>query len=179
MKHCYAPENLAQRRIVRIAWATALAVAFTVSLSQPAHANQIAPPPVPKNIQVPPGHKAFLEGHGIGTQNYVCVPSVSSATGVAFVLFTSEATLFDDDDKEVITHFFSPNPFEHNTNFYEDAHDNNSHGSDDILGTGSHEPAPSDRVRLLRFAGLAQAAQLLSSGLPIRVREANAETLVR
>jgi hypothetical protein len=38
------------------------------------------------------------------------------ATGVAYVLFTPQATLFDDDDKEVITHFFSPNPFEHNTN---------------------------------------------------------------
>jgi hypothetical protein len=29
------------------------------------------------------------------------------------------------------------------------------------------------------FAGLEQAAQLLSPGLPIRVRETNAETLVR
>ena len=116
MKNCNAPENQAPRRILRIAWATALAVAFTVSLSQPAHANQVTPPPVPPNIQVPPGHKAFLEGHGVGTQNYVCVPSASSAIGVAFVLFTPEATLFDDDDKEVITHFFSPNPFEHNTN---------------------------------------------------------------
>jgi hypothetical protein len=26
---------------------------------------------VPANIQLPPGHKAFLEGHGVGTQNYV------------------------------------------------------------------------------------------------------------
>lgn len=116
MKNCNAPENQAPRRILRIAWATALAVAFTVSLSQPAHANQVTPPPVPPNIQVPPGHKAFLEGHGVGTQNYVCVPSASSATGVAFVLFTPEATLFDDDDKQLITHFFSPNPFERNTN---------------------------------------------------------------
>jgi hypothetical protein len=91
-------------------------VAFTVSLSQPAHANQVTPPLVPANIQVPPRHKAFLEGHGVGTQNYVCVPSASSATGVAFVLFTPEATLFDDDDKQVTTHFFSPNPFENNTN---------------------------------------------------------------
>ena len=32
---------------------------------------------------------------------------------------------------------------------------------------------------LLGFAGLSQTAQLLSSGLPIRVRETNAETLVR
>jgi hypothetical protein len=116
MKNCNAPENQTPRRILRIAWATALAVAFTVSLSPPAHASQVTPPPVPANIQVEPGHKAFLEGHGVGTQNYVCVPSASSATGVAFVLFTPEATLFSDDDKQVTTHFFSPNPSENNTN---------------------------------------------------------------
>src|SRR4051812_44864768 len=32
---------------------------------------------VPANIQVPPGNHAFLEGHGVGTQNYVCAPSAS------------------------------------------------------------------------------------------------------
>jgi hypothetical protein len=88
-------------------------VAFTVSLSQPAHANQVTPPPVPANIHVPAGNKAFLEGHGVGTQNYICLPS---ASGVAFVLFTPQATLFNDDDEQVTTHFFSPNPFENNTN---------------------------------------------------------------
>ena len=77
MKNGNAPANQTSRRILRIAWATALAVAFTVSLSQPAHANQVTPPPVPPNIQVPPGHKAFLEGHGVGTQNYICLPSGS------------------------------------------------------------------------------------------------------
>jgi uncharacterized protein DUF3455 len=38
----------------------------------------------------------------------------TSATGVAYTLFTPEATLFDDADKEIITHNFSPNPFERN-----------------------------------------------------------------
>jgi len=113
MKNCNAPENQTTRRILRTACATALAVAFTVSLSQPAHANQIIPPPVPDNVQVPPGNKTFLEGHGVGTQNYICQPSPS---GVAYVLFTPQATLFTDDDKQIITHFFSPNPFEKNTN---------------------------------------------------------------
>ena len=32
------------------------------------------------------------------------------------MLFTPQATLFNDDDKEVTTHYFSPNPFENNTN---------------------------------------------------------------
>jgi len=108
MKKCNAPENQAPRRILRIARATALAVAFTVSLWQPARANQITPPPVPTNIQVPSGHKAFLVGHAVGTQNYVCLPS---GTGFAWNLFTPEATLFTDQfRRQLITHFFSPNP---------------------------------------------------------------------
>ena len=85
-------------------------MAFAVSLSQPAYAGQVTPPPVPPNIQVPAGNKAFLVGHAFGTQNYVCKPSASSASGVAYVLFTPEATLFSDDGGQVITHFFSPNP---------------------------------------------------------------------
>jgi hypothetical protein len=35
MKNCHAPENQATHRILPIAWATALAVAFTVTLLQP------------------------------------------------------------------------------------------------------------------------------------------------
>jgi uncharacterized protein DUF3455 len=111
MKNGTAPENQITRRILRIACATALAVAFTVSLSQLAHAGPVTPPPVPDNLKVEEGNKAFLEGHGVGTQNYVCQPS---GGGVAFVLFTPQATLFKDNDKQLITHFFSPNlaPFD-------------------------------------------------------------------
>ena len=112
MKHCKAPENQTTRRILLIACATALAVAFTVALPQPAHADDVTPPPVPANIQVPAGNKAFLEGHAVGTQNYICRPS---DPGFKFVLFTPEATLFNDDGKQLTTHFFSPNPFEANT----------------------------------------------------------------
>ena len=71
-------------------------------------------PPVPDNIKVPPGFTAFLEGHGVGTQNYVCRPSATSRSGFAFVLFTPEATLFSDNGQQLTTHFFSPNPFEAN-----------------------------------------------------------------
>ena len=38
MKNCNAPENRTTRRILPVACAAALAVAFTVSLAQPAHA---------------------------------------------------------------------------------------------------------------------------------------------
>jgi hypothetical protein len=112
MKNCNSLSNQVTRRILPIACATALAVAFTVSLSQPAYAGgQVTPPTVPPNLQVEAGNKAFLKGEAQGTQNYVCAPSAASPTGVAYVLFTPEATLFSDDDGgQIITHFFSPNP---------------------------------------------------------------------
>lgn len=110
MKNCTATENQTTRRILPIAGAAALAVAFTVSMPQAAHADEaahITPPPVPTKLQVAAGSKAFLVGHAIGTQNYVCLPS---GTGFAFTLFTPEATLFSDHFKQLTTHFFGPNP---------------------------------------------------------------------
>jgi hypothetical protein len=90
----------------------ALALAFAAMLPQPAHAGQVTPTPVPPNIQVPAGNEPFLLGHAVGTQNYICLPSGS---GVAFKLFTPQATLFKDNDKQISTHFFSPNPDENGT----------------------------------------------------------------
>ena len=67
-------------------------------------------PPLPPDLaQVPAGFTAFLEGHGVGTQNYICLPS---GNGVKFILFTPQATLFNDLDEQVTTHYFSPNPDE-------------------------------------------------------------------
>jgi hypothetical protein len=105
MKDCNALSNQCPRRILPAVCAAALAVAFAVSL--PVHAGKVTPPDVPDNLKVEDGTHAFLVGHAIGTQNYVCAPS---ATGVAYVLFTPEATLFNDDGDQLITHFFSPNP---------------------------------------------------------------------
>jgi uncharacterized protein DUF3455 len=81
------------------------AVQESCDLVQTVHTH-VVPPPVPANLQVPAGNTAFLVGHAVGTQNYICLPSGS---GFAFTLFTPEATLFDDGDKQLITHFFSPN----------------------------------------------------------------------
>jgi hypothetical protein len=113
LKNCIAPKHHARRRILPILSATALAMAFTVPLSQTAYAGgQVTPPDdVPPNLQVEAGNKAFLKGEAQGTQNYVCSPSAASKTGVAYALFTPQATLFSDDDGgQIITHFFSPNP---------------------------------------------------------------------
>src|SRR5512135_2404673 len=87
--------------------------AFAASSPQAAKPGDITPPPLPAGMApVPAGNKLFLGTHGVGTQNYVCRPS---GTGVAYVLFTPEATLSGEDGGQVITHNFSPNPFEPNT----------------------------------------------------------------
>jgi hypothetical protein len=88
------------------------AVAFTAALSPSVHASHPTPPPVPDNIQVPAGNRAFLEGHAFGTQNYICLPQ---GADVAWTLFGPQATLFNDDAKQVMTHFLSPNLFENGT----------------------------------------------------------------
>jgi Protein of unknown function (DUF3455) len=111
MKNPDAPKKHTTNRVLLATCATALAAAFAVALPQPAYADDITPPPVPDNIKVDAGNVVFLVGHGVGTQNYVCLPS---GAGVAFKLFTPEAALFSDDDKQLTAHFFSPNPFEHN-----------------------------------------------------------------
>ncbi|HEY6685190.1 MAG TPA: DUF3455 domain-containing protein [Propionibacteriaceae bacterium] len=87
--------------------------AFALSSPQAVQADGTTPPPLPPGLApVPEGNELFLVGHGVGTQNYVCRPS---GAGVAYVLFTPQATLFDDDGRQIITHYFSPNPSEPNT----------------------------------------------------------------
>jgi hypothetical protein len=87
-------------------------MAFAIALAQPAAAQRVRSPRVPANIQVPAGNRAFLEGQAIGTQAYVCLPSGS---GFAWTFFAPQATLFNDDRRQIITHFLSPNPFEGGT----------------------------------------------------------------
>jgi hypothetical protein len=75
-------------------------------------AADITPPAVPDIIAVPQGSKAFAIVHAVGTQGYVCLPS---GTAAKWVLFGPQATLFDDEGEQVMTHFLSPNPVESNT----------------------------------------------------------------
>jgi hypothetical protein len=75
--------------------------------SRPAPNAEITPPTLPPGLApVPAGNKLFLGTHAVGTQNYVCRPS---GAGVAYALFTPEATLFGEDGGQIITHYFSPN----------------------------------------------------------------------
>jgi hypothetical protein len=111
MKNCNPHPRRITRKIPLIAGVTALGVAFMFALPTTAHAQTVTPPPVPTDIQVPAGNEAFLVGRGVGTQNYVCVPSPSIGH-VNWTLFTPQAALFNDQREQIITHFFSPNPDE-------------------------------------------------------------------
>ena len=105
MKNGNPEEQSSRRGIRRLAYATALGLGSILALPGAAGAD-IRPPAVPGNLKVDDGHVPFLLLHAFGTQNYVCV---TRGTGVAFVLFTPQATLFNEDREEVIHHFFSPN----------------------------------------------------------------------
>jgi hypothetical protein len=109
MKNSNRTYQQTSRGILQIGCVAALATAFTVAVPQAAHGDRVTPPYVPGNLRVLAPNKAFLVGHAVGTQNYICLPS---GAVFAWTLFTPEATLFNDEGKQVITHFFSPNPFE-------------------------------------------------------------------
>jgi hypothetical protein len=89
---------------------------------EPAVAQIIQVPPVPSQIQVPAGNKVYLKGSAVGTQNYVCLPSASAASGYAWTFLGPQATLFfvfqwmnGEVRQQITTHFLSPNPAEGGT----------------------------------------------------------------
>ena len=86
----------------------ALAMAFMVSQPPPATAEHVRPPPVPVALQVPAGNKAFRAGAAVGTQDYICLPS-------GWTFFGPQATLFNEHEEQIITHFLSPNLVENGT----------------------------------------------------------------
>jgi Protein of unknown function (DUF3455) len=94
MTHCQAhtPHTISRRRWTT--YVTALASACLALL--------------------PAGHRPFLLGYATGTQNYICLPN-SNGPGVVWTLFGPQATLFDDDEMQITTHFLSPNPDEGGT----------------------------------------------------------------
>lgn len=110
MTNVIAVKNRTPGRRWLIGSALAVAAACTITLPKAARADEITLPDMPGNVAVvEEGNVPYLVGHAIGTQNYVCLPT---STGVAFKLFTPEATLLNDDEGQIITHFFSPNPDE-------------------------------------------------------------------
>lgn len=113
MTHCNTESLQSPRHIIRrSASVAALSAALAAGLLQPAYAGHVTSPPVPLNLEVQPGNEAFLVGYAVGTQNYVCLPS---GPGFAWIFFGPQATLFNDDEKQLIAHFLSPNPDEGGT----------------------------------------------------------------
>jgi hypothetical protein len=92
------------RRPSTIVASSILTASLVAAFPQAAEAKEIDVPSVPPGLEVPAGHKAFLVTHAVGTQNYVCLPT---STGYAWSFWGPQATLFDDDDKQVLTHFLS------------------------------------------------------------------------
>jgi Protein of unknown function (DUF3455) len=88
-----------------------IVAALAIAAPFAAMATNIKPPKVPDTLAVPAGSKAFLIGHAVGTQNYICLPD---GAGAKWVLFGPQATVFDDHGRQLMTHFLSPNPAESN-----------------------------------------------------------------
>ncbi len=110
MKNDRAQPNPNLQRVLTTAARIALAVVTLIAATTPtAHARRFFPPRVPAALEVPAGNRPFLEGHAIGTQDYICL---SSESGYGWAFFGPQATLFDHDRKQITTHFLSANPFE-------------------------------------------------------------------
>jgi hypothetical protein len=95
------------RRILFLVGAIAFALTLTISQSQLAQAGSapITPPDVPSIIQVPAGNRPFRVAHAVGTQDYVCL-----STGWASPAYSPQATLFNEDHEQILTHFLGAYP---------------------------------------------------------------------
>jgi len=99
-----------ERPVISSVARIAVTVLVTILFSAAAHAaDQITPPAVPEGLDAPTGFKPFLVGHAIGTQNYMCVVSGS---GFEWVFIGPQATAFDANAQQILTHFQSKNPFD-------------------------------------------------------------------
>lgn len=107
----YATRTLSSQTVLHILFiACGIALALALAFSQPVRADRDTPPDVPDILQVPAGHRLFRVGHAVGTQNYVCL-----STGWASPAYGPQATLFNDENEQNMTHYLSPNPDEMNT----------------------------------------------------------------
>jgi len=140
-------------RIVSLAIGIALALALMVS--RPARADDSTPPDVPTNLRVPAGNHLFRVAHAVGTQDYVCL-----STGWGSPAYGPQATLFDDENEQIVTHFLSPNPDESNTArpTWQDSRDSSTVWANPIQGA-SYTPDPSAIPwLLLKVVGRAEGA---------------------
>jgi hypothetical protein len=74
-------------------------------------ADRIVPPAVPAGIEVTGPYTPYLKAHAIGTQNYICAPA-ATASGYDWLFIGPQATLFDGDGEQSLTHFQSRNAYQ-------------------------------------------------------------------
>ena len=109
--------NLGQQKVystrVRRLLVAALSLGCAFATVTQARAQNVTPPTTPPIITPPAGNFAFLVGHAVGTQGYVCLPTPTDATIASWTVKGArpEATLFQrffGQDFQIITHFLSP-----------------------------------------------------------------------
>jgi len=91
----------------------ALALGCLFGTINHAEAQTVTPPPTPTIITPEAGNTAFLLGHALGTQGYVCLPTSPGGSTASWTINPArpEATLFTKffgQDVQIITHFQSP-----------------------------------------------------------------------
>ena len=72
-------------------------------------ADRIVPPAVPVEIEVQAGFKPFFVARAYGTQNFICAPA-NTESGLDWFFIGPQATGFDAELEQVLTHFQSKNP---------------------------------------------------------------------
>jgi hypothetical protein len=112
MTHNTSLNHSVVRQISGISSITAIALMSFAAISPSRAQAQPNRTTIPTELQVPTGNKLMLKSRGIGTQNYICLPTSS---GFAWTFTGPQATLFDQKGRQVTTHFLSPNPGENNT----------------------------------------------------------------
>jgi len=96
-----------------------IALNSSAAMGQSTFTQSIKVPTTPPELQVPAGQVAYLKGHAVGTQNYICL---ASASGFSWSFLGPQATLFytfewfnNQISQQITTHFLSPNPVEGGT----------------------------------------------------------------
>ncbi len=115
-------------------------VAIIVSAAAtPRALEEIAAPAVPAGLEVPAGYKPYLRAHAVGTQNYICAPA-ATPSGVDWLFIGPQATLFDTDVDQRMTHFQSKNAFQGDAIQATWQHSKDSSAVWAVKQTGSSDP---------------------------------------
>lgn len=106
-----AARRIGHGLLAAVAMLTISTIASAQNRSEEFAVNQVQTPTTPALITPPAGNSPFLEGHGVGTQGYVCLPDSSGRASWTVNGARPEATLFANifgEAIQIITHFLSP-----------------------------------------------------------------------